>query len=205
MKTMPSSASDAEDSFPLMRLPRELRDQIYRELLVSKEKEPNTEENVARCTLEPAILRCSKQVHEEAYRVLYEENVWIRFTLDAALLQQLDLSEECHVFTTNLESFPGPLALNVTMKPTNNTPQEVRLSENILHQSDLTLFLCNMYTEFPENLADYHVRLHIDETFHKHNNDEERLLDDFRDMQGFGKASVTGTASLSTGQELPCY
>lgn len=208
---MLSSASDAEDSFPLMRLPRELRDQIYRELLVPKErklhneeKEPTPErENEPLYRLEPAILRCSKQVHVETYRVLYEENTWIRFTLDAALLQQCDLPDgQCHFFTTNLESFPGPIALNVTVKPTNNTQQKYRLAENIIHLSDLTMYVCPMYMEFPDNVTGYHLRLHIDETFHKHNNDEEDLLDDFRDMRGFGEASVTGTASLSTGQEL---
>lgn len=192
-----------------MKFPRELRDKVYRELLVPREgpipgkETPNPGKEGSRYTLEPAILRTSKQIHLETYRVLYEENIWIRFTMDAALLKQFDLpAGRCHIFTTNLESFPGPIALNVTMKPTTDTPYDVRLAENILHLSDLSLFVYVMCMQFPEDLSGYHLCLHIDDTFHKHNVDEEELLDEFRDMQGIGEASITGTASLSTGQEL---
>src|SRR5712664_1176146 len=71
-------SSKTETAFPFMRLPAELRLQVYRHLLRSK-----YELFMKRCPyhstssdLHPSILRTCHQVHDEAVQVLYEENVF---------------------------------------------------------------------------------------------------------------------------------
>lgn len=59
---------------PILRLPVEIRDEIYRELLIAaKVRDEETE----KLYLKPAIVRVNKQIHKESSRVLYEENAWI--------------------------------------------------------------------------------------------------------------------------------
>ncbi|KAN0074151.1 hypothetical protein V8E54_008088 [Elaphomyces granulatus] len=65
---------EPNDQFPFLKLPRELRIKIYRELL-------QTEEYLSlggfpRVGLHLGILRACKQVHDEAVGVLYGENVF---------------------------------------------------------------------------------------------------------------------------------
>ena len=65
----------------LIKLPRELRDQIYRELLIDVEGIRITD-NGLKCNfvvtkqLFPAILQVCKQVFSEASMILYEENIF---------------------------------------------------------------------------------------------------------------------------------
>ena len=67
------------------KVPRELRDQIYRELLVDNvhSVDPNggrgLDRRIAKKQLCPAILRTCQQAYAEALAMLYEENVF-RFT-----------------------------------------------------------------------------------------------------------------------------
>lgn len=70
----------SQTSFPFLRLPREIRDQIYRELLLNPYplivhlRRAYTFEAGTRPY--PAILQTSKQIHDEAAAVLYGENTW---------------------------------------------------------------------------------------------------------------------------------
>ncbi|KAL8723599.1 MAG: hypothetical protein Q9225_000141 [Loekoesia sp. 1 TL-2023] len=78
--------------FRFLDLPREIRDQIYRELLCSdKVYQPASEVGIARrYKYQVAILRCNKQINREATPVLYDENCLILFSLDW-FLQDEDL------------------------------------------------------------------------------------------------------------------
>ena len=71
-------------AFRLVDLPVELRMMIYRELLLSKVRVIRAQYGTYRRplgneTLYPAILRTCRQVHAEAYMVLYGENVFRYF------------------------------------------------------------------------------------------------------------------------------
>ena len=62
----------------LTKLPRELRDQIYRELLVDDVHCTGLNNDcLARKQLFPAILQVCKQVFIEASKILYEENSFL--------------------------------------------------------------------------------------------------------------------------------
>ena len=62
-----------------MHLPRELRDGVYRELLLPKKVrgESRLAGRKRFYAINPAILRVSKQTYKESSRVLYEETKWV--------------------------------------------------------------------------------------------------------------------------------
>ncbi len=99
-----------------INLPRELRDKIYRELLVP-EKIRDPTEDVPRYALEPVILRTNKQTHVEAANVLYGENLWILFQIPYKKhISALDEPRSCRIFTSNIHAFPRLPALMVAIK-----------------------------------------------------------------------------------------
>lgn len=63
--------------FRLMDLPRELCDNVYRELLLPTKAPAGPKRYY---TLQPAILRACKQMYKESSRVLYEEAKWVLVT-----------------------------------------------------------------------------------------------------------------------------
>lgn len=65
--------------FRLMDLPRELRDNVYRDLLLPMMvRGKSRPDGVKRFyAIHPAILRVSKQTYRESSRVLYEETKWV--------------------------------------------------------------------------------------------------------------------------------
>ncbi|KAI4180425.1 MAG: hypothetical protein LQ346_006999 [Caloplaca aetnensis] len=78
--------------FRFFDLPRELRDQIYRELLCSgKVHEPVNSVGIARrYRYQVAILRCNRQANIEATPIFYGENLFILFEL-GWVITNLDL------------------------------------------------------------------------------------------------------------------
>ena len=62
-----------------MDLPRELRDMVYRELLIPVNDINDSSPDGRRryYSLQPAILRLCKQTHKESSKVLYEETKWV--------------------------------------------------------------------------------------------------------------------------------
>lgn len=68
-------------AFSILNLPRELRDEIYRELLLA-DKIRSTNIITGKATFEPVILRVNKQLHEEGSRILYYENKWLIITMN---------------------------------------------------------------------------------------------------------------------------
>ena len=75
-----SVANGADDpkTVGFLDLPTEVRDQIYRELLL----QPIGYGAARQCReFETSILRANKQIHREASEVLYEENAWVIFEM----------------------------------------------------------------------------------------------------------------------------
>ncbi|KAL9025989.1 MAG: hypothetical protein Q9196_005280 [Gyalolechia fulgens] len=78
------SKRQTEKDSPLLRLPLELRHQIFCELLCSKNVyQPVTSDAPARrYEYQVAILRCNRQINEEATPILYRDNCLLFFELD---------------------------------------------------------------------------------------------------------------------------
>lgn len=83
----PVQLSECKESFPILRLPRELRDEIYRFCLCAARavEVPPTwtpciipDDGLVMPTT-PALLRTNKQIYHEAREILYSENIF-RFT-----------------------------------------------------------------------------------------------------------------------------
>ncbi|KAI9859260.1 MAG: hypothetical protein M1813_007034 [Trichoglossum hirsutum] len=92
-------------SFPFLSLPAETRNKIYRCLLtcsgtISSPRRPA--QHAIRNGLQPAILATSRQIHNEALRILYQENRVEVYVSDAAYMpscnpRNVDLIESFNV------------------------------------------------------------------------------------------------------------
>ncbi|KAJ6262605.1 hypothetical protein Dda_3416 [Drechslerella dactyloides] len=72
--------------FPLLQLPPEIRDEIYKHLVIFDTNPPEAESyRSALCdrpSLDLSILRVNKRIHDEASRILYSKNIFpIRFEI----------------------------------------------------------------------------------------------------------------------------
>lgn len=70
----PVPAAESSEPFRLLDLPRELRDQVYRERL-SLDKVKKGQQSTA-------LLRVNNQVYLEASAIMYDENVWVMVTFN---------------------------------------------------------------------------------------------------------------------------
>lgn len=70
----PVPAAESSEPFRLLDLPRELRDQIYRERFQL--------DRLRRGNQSPALLRVNKQVYLEASAIMYDEKVWVMVTFN---------------------------------------------------------------------------------------------------------------------------
>lgn len=102
---------------PFLGLPQELWEEIYRELL---------SENLVYgfpkylLKLQPAILRVNKQINEEAYPILYDENCWVvlEMNCEPSYIRKLRV-EYCPLISPtheHLEKFPRKTFLHVKLK-----------------------------------------------------------------------------------------
>ncbi|KAL8897495.1 MAG: hypothetical protein Q9207_007190 [Kuettlingeria erythrocarpa] len=151
--------------FRFLSLPREIRDQIYRELLCSeKVYRPAADIGISRrYDYQVGLLRCNKQVRDEASLFLYQDNCFITVSLDwyatyerlklplrpspgavvscyaALATRQLEPALDVKL-RTNLRSSPG----SVTPEKSNLflvTPWELQLTLQLLCLSrDITQF-----------------------------------------------------------------
>ncbi len=70
----PVPAAESSEPFRLLDLPRELRDQIYRERLSLDKVEKGNQSST--------LLRVNHQVYLEASAIMYDENVWVMVTFN---------------------------------------------------------------------------------------------------------------------------
>ncbi len=194
------SAEKRQESRPcphFLSLPRELRDHIYRELLL---EDLVWDEPQDRYNLQPAILRVNKQVNEEASRILYDENCWVLFKIDCNK-DYVDILKKDHcrsVSSNSLEVFPQQAFLKVEVRelwfvrePVNyflTTVKGLRgtcknfTSALSFHPLDIKLYF-NLSRKRREMLLD-------------------SALDAFHEARGIHHAAVFGTEPVSKGNEL---
>lgn len=184
-----------------INLPRELRDRVYRELLVP-EKVRNPRDHIPTYDLEPAILRVNKQIHAEAAEILYRENIWILIKIHSSrLFQELQTPICGRTIMANIESFPDLPALIVDIRG----PTSDNIDKKILvARCDLHGFYSSVIIRALKVLSDNGWQsLDFDLQFYgRGRKEEEFLVDFFQDVRGARKVSIRGTSVLSTGREL---
>lgn len=184
----------------ILDLPRELRDQIYRELLLADKARNNETDKYA---LEPAILRANKQIHEECSQVLYKENTLVLITTNWPYLVTTYLEAEHLVvsFTLSgqLNSFLHHPALQIDLRHrtygTRSTQASMLLDAHNLQHIFRDLTIRNMQPHIE-------VRVQFDPRASAKPEVREDLLHYLRDIRGVANATITGMKSTSTANEL---
>jgi tetratricopeptide (TPR) repeat protein len=197
-----------QERFATINLPRELRDRIYRELLVPertrKRRDHSSEYNV-----EPNILRVSKQTHAEAASILYRENTWILLEIHSTVLcDKCWLQIRSWIYLSHIEGYPEKPALKVVIdSPTyddDSLPAYGDPDNKILvARFDLERFFSRvecLAPKFPSergNIMDFDLQFSA-----RNRKEEESLIGFFHTIRGAGRVSVEGIMDLSTGREL---
>lgn len=184
---------DTEKPFPMMQLPRELRDQIYSERLVI-EKTSALEQSWY--GLSPALLRVNKQMNQESSTILYDKNTWILFSMRRSDFNRSHRASGCpRLSKEQLELFAGKFALQVRLKTWDSTPPI-----DLLVPLPKVRGICmQMMREFPRQLD---IILDFGISSQQRMGVQGTLADAFRDMRGVGKVTVKGSIPNSVGSEL---
>ncbi len=190
---------------PLLALPRETRDQIYRELLTPTIGIGNVERDSY--GLEPSILRVNRQMHAEASEVLYNESCWILFTTSCAddgMFEQVPsyTHKPTVVLPNGKSSFGGQFAMQIDITTRPEFPD---------HDSEgLAWILASVY-DLPGTLSGlvlyiqpsrFKLTVSIHDRFQKHPQHQERILECLRGVRGAERASVHGNQLNCLDKEI---
>ena len=192
--------------FRIMDLPRELRDQIYRELLlpdktrIDYRTRATANETGSPYSLQPAILGACKQVHEEAWKILYKETNWILMTVELGedndgISKLLRLFGEW-VSMRGLEYFPGTPVLRVAVWLGISSHSGAK-TMILITQQDIHLFCIS----FPWVLC-YEVSLDFVEEAIQSQHTGDILLDCCREMRGVEKITMRQIPPSAVDAEL---
>lgn len=183
-----ASGSEANGSFDFTRLPREIRDRIYEELLLTD----LIDYGLTTWSLEPSILRTSKQIHAEAGIFLYQSNNWILCSIDEILrdilAKQVKLS-----YPTSINAFPGPVALQMSIF---EEGFKSGTSTCLLTARDAHLFCRLLSCELKPRF--YVMILAFSETLKFKPFVLETLLDAFQDIRGMKTVVITKVFDRAT-------
>ncbi|KAF6233138.1 hypothetical protein HO173_008682 [Letharia columbiana] len=211
--TTPPQDPDSETLKPFraMNLPQELRDRIYRELLlpdkcrISRATTAWKGRAESPYSLQPMILRASKQVHEEASRVLYKETNWVLLTADegenflgksSGLLQDFRQMLYPRVSMQHLQRFPGTPVLRIELRDGGFLPRRDKIMMLITQQDVHFFFVDIPPTRYPE------INLHFDAQAMLNPRTHDVLLDCCRDIRGMGQITISGFYSFAVYSEL---
>ncbi|KAL8949973.1 MAG: hypothetical protein Q9222_003951 [Ikaeria aurantiellina] len=200
-----SFESYGKSSFAFLDLPREIRDQVYGDLLLL---------NKAPWLLDhgPAILYTNKQIHAEASKVLYGGNRRILVEDDTGKIED-NLSQLSipHIPRTGSHWYDGDLAMHIVLDDCHDDendseddePRGRQYRSVLVAGADFGDLCLAMMLQHP-----YHYRRswRIVLTFCTPSKSsvhmQEMFLEPFYRLHGFGGADVSGTASLATAKQL---
>lgn len=220
LATMSINTNDAVRNTPFrfLDLARELRDKIYRELLVpEKVRDPN--DPLLGYKLHLTIIAVSKQTKEEAKNILYGENNWLIFTVGRFLMECAGAAADLRLFTKCLECFPGDYGLRITIDYVVKGYPDIDDSDdnddgsnddgNYLSDYDGTgsnkrggaiVAFCDLQRLLDVLLPDIKpmtnakIDLHLGECRPE---ERDQIFDILLDIRGFGEASITGAVDAS--------
>ena len=190
--TIPSQTFDTKSFERFLDLPRELRDQIYREWLLPDKSRVNDSavlRTASRYSLRPLILTANKKVHKEAAKVLYEETNWILLTTnyaeDDGLLQWFQKGMKPWVSVKHLERFPGTPVLRIDV--VDRRSRSRRIKDRMLVTQQDVHYLCFSISE----LQDFEIRLFFDADAMQNPSVRDILVDCCRDIRGAKGVTIT--------------
>ena len=182
-------------------LSRELRDQIYRDLL-SRPIGYGAERRRQR--FETTILRANKQIHREASKVLYEENAWVVFEMRVRS-ELRDLTSDPNLITMSRDFWrSGRLPFG------GNPSLRVYLEEPRRRDCEIVDYII-MPLEWVGDMTQAFVHSHFSSKlelvvhFHKDRKHEgrQRMAMEFLEMiRGVKKVNITGLSPPSLGYQL---
>ena len=185
--------------FSFLSLPRELRDQVYRELLIPKRVciEPPVSYG-----LEPVVLRVNKQIYEEGSTVLHGENIWVLFSMECAELISIYSRTKSSKYLDNFVGSPN-LKMDLRGPSFRRRCKEFRILVTVHEVRDVyTNFLISF---FNPGSIECSLRFHV-----RPDQYGERVLgalvDSLGDVRGIGSVIMTGIKhSIGTYTAEPCH
>ena len=190
-------------SSAFLYLPRELRDQIYRELLL---QELVWDEQSGRFNIQTSILRVSTQIKNEASRILYKENCWVLFetnyngrcVADFVPNDRSTLGQHCQplVSSKHLASFPQDPFLRVRVM---KGCSMINLAYFLTTPEGLR-GICKFFTSQDSRLVE--LTLHFNTAGRLREQLLSSAFEAFHEARGIGTASVFGLAAFSKGHQL---
>ena len=188
------SGNDTSRKMGFLQLPLELRQRVYRELLVIYKTSGR---------FETSILRVTKGIHDEAVKIFYGENGFIMFHVHRKVLGQLRLND--------LHDFPSTFALIPVTGAVGGMGSEPALTVSIALQHSCSSILDSQwqdewerYVGIPMALSrlcriitcchirnTLHLRLSLPSVeYHTLEGRPDRLLENFHECRGVGTAEI---------------
>lgn len=185
-------------SSPLQTLPPELRNQIYRELLVAK----FVFNRVSRTyRLEPAILRVNKHIGQEASELFRNENCWVLFTynwfhdsLFPGQPRNRIVSRDPIDRGYSHDKMGSTRSLQVDVIDQKFRTHDV-LSSLLVTPYELP-GLCKQWLDGTAQQMDFFIRVNAPK------DKQPAMLDAFRDIRGHRQVSFAGAIPTSLGTDI---
>ena len=198
----PGCGTSEKTSF--LRLPPELRQKVYRELLGPRKLGK----------FQTSILRVSKEIHDEAAELFYGENGFVMYHLHRKVLGQLrpntqdDRNDFPSSFALYLFPFTGAdgrigsepaLTVSVALQHSCSSVAEF---ESYVGSPNSLPGLCNILTCCPIRNS-LHLRLSLPSMeYRKLEGRLDRLLDSFQECRGVGTAEILAAGGLPVETDL---
>lgn len=202
---------DREKFFPLLETPREIRDQICRELLVP-EKLRNPLDRVPHYHLEPSILLVNHRVHEEASAILYKENIWIAFRICESLAESAQFTrlrstqptkDECHFHRAGPYHFPGSIVLTVGLIFQNpEIAEDITSIKVLVSACDFRRYFHRLIESHLFRALAFEIELEFDDGPGAERLNKARVLECLREVRNAASLSAVGTIMPLIGRNL---
>ena len=207
----------------LLVLPGEIRNQIWRMLLTTNYafNEPTSEGEQARYELAPALLRVNRQVHQETYHILREENMWITvcITMPRTPIRYMSESRNFPVVSRNILTEPNVMkeyylgmeshALNVFLSPKHVVRYPYcKFHTMIMGPESLPylmqfLFAMGYTNRFVPSPPTKEIELYVGyPACFSRSKLQRELVEPFRAVRGFGKIFINGNVDEDLADSL---
>lgn len=180
---------------PFFELPLELRLMIYQMLLTRRYSHWE-----GQLKLHTAILRCNRQVYEEAKEVLYSDNIWIVAKVDArylpSLVEPVEPMRQISQEDADAIRYPA-LRIDLTMPLAENAPPQAHMNF-FMREDNIPNFLQYLWhlsgdRKTEQDFRKMSLSLTLCETpFHAKSKLQSRCLEPFGLLHGLQNLSIRG-------------